>query len=179
MNLDAGLNEMYLVLIRYSNELRPMLEDDRTLRKEGFLRSDKVYLTISSSDIHMFNHTCRSRFFDLINQFENCVTVRLTLPKTDKDTLDRLGISYAQDCRVLGAARCSSPVESDSPDAVSEDSLSHLERERALSEGEDEDNVEELPPSAYAEGEGKNPFIPEIIDKQLTAFCSAVTQNID
>jgi len=153
MSIDAGLNEMYMVLIRYSNELRPMLEDDRTLRKEGFLRSDKVYVTTSSSDVETFNHTCQDRFFDLINQFENCVTVRLTLPKSDKETLERLGINYTQDCCMLGAVRCSSPVESCSPDAVSEDSLSHLERERALSEGEDEDNIEELPPSAYAEGD--------------------------
>ena len=156
MSIDAGLNEMYMVLIRYSNELRPMLEDDRTLRKEGFLRSDKVYVTTSSSDVETFNHTCQDRFFDLINQFENCVTVRLTLPKSDKETLERLGINYTQDCCMLGAVRCSSPVESCSPDAVSEDSLSHLERERALSEGEDEDNIEELPPSAYAEGDGTN-----------------------
>jgi len=156
MSLGASLNEIYMVLIRYSNELRLMPQDDRTLRKEGFLRSDKVYVTTSSSDVQMFNHMCKNRFFDLINQFENCVTVRLTLPKSDKDTLDRLGINYTQDSCFIGTGRCSSPVESCSPDAVSEDSLSHLERERALSEGEDEDNIEELPPSAYTESDGSN-----------------------
>ena len=142
MNMTASVSEMYVVPIRYSNELRPMLHDELSLRKEGFLRADKVYVTVSSSDVDTFDQTCKKRFFDLINQYENCVTVRLTLPRSDRDTLDRLGIDH-QHYPLPG--RTSSPLESYSPDAVSEDSLSHLERERALSEGEDEENIDQDP----------------------------------
>ncbi len=93
-----------------------------------------------------FFFVAQTRFYDLIDLYENAVTVHLTLPASDKETLERLGIDGGGDClsALLPAAAggCPSPLDRDasvSPDAASEDSLSHLERERALSEDGDDD----------------------------------------
>ena len=136
-----------MVLIRYSNELRLLNQNDRTLRMDGFHRSDKIYVAVcpTSDETEFVSGGYKTRFYDLIDLYENTVTVRLTLPRTDRETLDRLGISNTPEylSSVLSLApRAGSPVESISPDAASEDSLSHLERERALSEGEEDEGNE-------------------------------------
>lgn len=143
--------------------------------------------TSSASDEELedceYLNLCKPRFYDLIDQYENALTVRLTLPKVDRATLDRLGIpgnlDTVQSPSGIGSlsttsskpwllsegpmtARPSSPVmmeqcemvesepvvedlyspDDDGGDVGSDDSLSHLERERALSEGEEEEDVE-------------------------------------
>ncbi len=39
-----------------------------------------------------FTTVCKPRFYELIDTYENALTVRLTLPRVDSRTLDRLGI---------------------------------------------------------------------------------------
>ena len=156
MDITEEAEHIHLVTIRYSNELHRLVNGDRTLRNEGFQRAEKVYAVVfPSSDDSEFMSTCKPRFYDLIDQYEHSVTVRLTLPKVDSDSLDRLGIDLVSSSVILPptatetaasvfppAARPASPMESYSPDAGSDDSLSHLERERALSDGEEEDEAE-------------------------------------
>ena len=145
MNIVEEIEHIHLVTIRYSNELHRLVQKDRTLRSEGFQRAEKCYATVfPSNDEVEFLTSCKPRFYDLIDQYENAVTVRLTLPKSDKDTLDRLGIDVAVPSIPIASnaavpVRTASPMESCSPDAASDDSLSNLERERALSEGEEDE----------------------------------------
>lgn len=146
MNIAEDPEHIHLVTIRYSNELHRLTQKDRSLRSEGFQRAEKVYATVfPSSDDNEFLSSCKPRLYDLIDQYENALTVRMTLPRADKETLDRLGIDIALPAippasNTPAAARTASPMESYSPeDAASDDSLSHLERERALSEGEEEE----------------------------------------
>jgi hypothetical protein len=147
MNIAEDPDHIHLVTIRYSNELHRLTQKDRSLRSEGFQRAEKVYATVfASSDENEFLSLCKPRLYDLIDQYENALTVRMTLPKADKETLDRLGIDIAiptiptLSATAAATARTTSPMESYSPeDAASDDSLSHLERERALSEGEEEE----------------------------------------
>ena len=128
---------MYLCRIHHS-ALRSLNQDDRTLRTERFQKSEKVYATVASADEDEFDLNCKSRFHELIDLYENITTIRVTLPRVDKDILERLGISNTQEYRMI--PRTGSPMESFSPDVASDDSLSHLERERALSEGEEEEH---------------------------------------
>lgn len=146
MNIAEDPDHIHLVTISYSNELRRLTQKDRSLRSEGFQRAEKVYATVfPSSDESEFLSSCKPRLYDLIDQYENALTVRMTLPKADKETLDRLGIDIVLPViptasNSPNAVRTASPMESYSPeDAASDDSLSHLERERALSEGEEEE----------------------------------------
>jgi hypothetical protein len=146
MNIAEDPDHIHLVTIRYSNELHRLTQKERSLRSEGFQRAEKVYATVfASSDENEFLSLCKPRLYDLIDQYENALTVRMTLPKADKETLDRLGIDIAIPTiptlsATAATARTTSPMESYSPeDAASDDSLSHLERERALSEGEEEE----------------------------------------
>ena len=143
MNVAEDPEHIHLVTIRYSNELNLLTQKDRSLRSEGFQRAEKVYATVfASGDENEFLSSCKPRLYDLIDQYENALTVRMTLPKADKESLDRLGIDIAIPTIPIAAvtARTASPMESFSPeDAASDDSLSHLERERALSEGEEEE----------------------------------------
>lgn len=136
------MESLYVVLIRYTNELQLLNQDERTLRTSGFHRSEKVYAVVSSAvDEDEFNAIHRSVFYELIDLYENAVTVHVTLPRTDKETLNRLGIATASEYILATGLRPASPVDSvsSSPDVASDDSLSHLERERALSDGEGEE----------------------------------------
>lgn len=147
MNITEDPDHIHLVKTRPYNELHSLTQKERTLRGEGFVRAEKVYATVfAASDDSEFLTLCKPRLYDLIDQYENAVTVRMTLPKADKETLDRMGIDIAipsipaASAVVTSSARAASPMESYSPeDAASDDSLSHLERERALSEGEEEE----------------------------------------
>lgn len=151
LNIVEDADHIHLVTIRYSNDVHRLTQKDRTLRSEGFQRAEKVYATVfASKDDSEFLSLCKPHFYDLIDQYENASTVRMALPKTDKETLDRLGIDLGNRSVVSDSAvvvnvsgfRSTSPMESSgSPedDAASDDSLSHLERERALSEGEEEE----------------------------------------
>ncbi len=44
--VGSDADRLYVALIRYSNELRLLNQDERTLRMEGFHRSDKVYAAL-------------------------------------------------------------------------------------------------------------------------------------
>lgn len=143
MNIAEDPSHIFLANIRYSGELHRIVQDDRSLRAEGFQRSEKVYAVIANDESDFLK--CKERFYELIDQYENAITVRMSLPRVDKETLDRLGIdnplpSVPEVPVPTSSARTTSPMESYSPeDAASDDSLSHLERERALSEGEEEE----------------------------------------
>ena len=165
------MENLYVVLIRYSNELRLLDQDERSLRTSGFHRSEKVYAVASSAaDEDEFNAIHRPIFYDLIDLYENAVTVHLTLPRTDTETLNRLGITSATEYLTTGL-RPASPVDSvsSSPDVASDDSLSHLERERALSDGEGEEEDykevgvatvnEDSPHEDFSEGDDQYPNV--------------------
>lgn len=143
MNITEDPSHIFLANIRYSGELHRIVQDDRSLRAEGLQRQEKVYAVVANDESDFLK--CKERFYELIDQYGNAITVCVSLPRVDRETLDRLGIdnplpSASEAAVSSSSARTNSPMESYSPDdAASDDSLSHLERERALSEGEEEE----------------------------------------
>lgn len=100
MKIAEDPDYIHLVYVGYRKDLRCLTQKDRSLSSEGFEMgwswSKKVYANVFvSSDEIEFLTSCKPRLYDLIDQHENAITIRITLPKVDKETLDRLGIEIA------------------------------------------------------------------------------------
>lgn len=122
INVAEDLSSIQLVSVRYS-ELERLTRDDKELvrgYKFHLHRAEHVYATVftptcsvvttsaaatggaadlsddeEEADDSEFLALCKPRFYDLIDQYENALTVHLTLPVMDRETLDRFGVPSA------------------------------------------------------------------------------------
>uniref|UniRef100_A0A646QG70 Ubiquitin carboxyl-terminal hydrolase 47 n=1 Tax=Hemiscolopendra marginata TaxID=943146 RepID=A0A646QG70_9MYRI len=85
-----------MVLVKYSNDLRPLNNPLRTLKAEGFYRSNKVFIEFGDVE-DCQGPFDKSKLCAIIDRFEHTVSLSVFLPAVSKEILDRLGIpSYEE-----------------------------------------------------------------------------------
>ncbi|XP_046669066.1 ubiquitin carboxyl-terminal hydrolase 47-like isoform X1 [Homalodisca vitripennis] len=90
MNIRANTpsNNMVFVIEKYCYELSILEDDSSSLQQSGFSTSNKMYVSNGPLETPFVN----SKLHTLIDRFENVITLHLTLPETDPDTLARMSI---------------------------------------------------------------------------------------
>ncbi|XP_078000160.1 ubiquitin carboxyl-terminal hydrolase 47-like [Glandiceps talaboti] len=75
---------MRVVLERYYNDLRLLTSTDKTLKDEGFFRSNKVFIECGDEDdVHL--PFLKSRLFELIDRYAHTIRVYVSLPAPPQD----------------------------------------------------------------------------------------------
>ncbi|XP_066962860.1 ubiquitin carboxyl-terminal hydrolase 47 isoform X1 [Macrobrachium rosenbergii] len=88
--LNLNPDTMRIVLERYYNDLRPLSTDSKTLKVEGFYRSNKIYVEASGKEANdWFTGSC---MYCILDRHENTITLYCPLPDTSKEALEELQI---------------------------------------------------------------------------------------
>ncbi|XP_068203218.1 ubiquitin carboxyl-terminal hydrolase 47-like isoform X2 [Palaemon carinicauda] len=88
--LNLNPDTMRIVLERYYNDLRPLSTDSKTLKVEGFYRSNKIYVEASGKEANdFFTGSC---MYHILDRHENTITLYCPLPDTSKEALEELQI---------------------------------------------------------------------------------------
>ncbi|XP_076350596.1 ubiquitin carboxyl-terminal hydrolase 47-like isoform X3 [Tachypleus tridentatus] len=85
-----------LVLERYYNDLRLLENSSKTLKMEGFYRSNKVFVEYTDAD-DVSRPFMESRFYKILDRYEHTICIHVALPRVDKDVLEKLGIPANSD----------------------------------------------------------------------------------
>lgn len=89
-SLNMNPDTMRIVLERYYNDLRPLTADTKTLKMEGFYRSNKVYVEASGKEsIDFYTGSC---MYSILDRYENTITLYCPLPDTSKEALEEMQI---------------------------------------------------------------------------------------
>lgn len=89
-SLNLNPDTMRVVLERYYNDLRPLTSDSKTLKMEGFYRSNKVYVEASGREPNdWFTGSC---MYYILDRYENTISLYCPLPDTSKEALEELQI---------------------------------------------------------------------------------------
>ncbi|XP_045110990.1 ubiquitin carboxyl-terminal hydrolase 47-like isoform X4 [Portunus trituberculatus] len=89
-SLDLNHETMRVVFERYYNDLRPLTSDIKTLKMEGFYRSNKVYVEASGEEAVDF--FTGSQMYSILDRYENTITLYCPLPDTSPEALEELQI---------------------------------------------------------------------------------------
>ncbi|XP_064085463.1 ubiquitin carboxyl-terminal hydrolase 47-like isoform X9 [Macrobrachium nipponense] len=94
--LNLNPDTMRIVLERYYNDLRPLSTDSKTLKVEGFYRSNKIYVEASGKEAN--DWFTGSSMYCILDRHENTITLYCPLPDTSKEALEELQIpSYKEE----------------------------------------------------------------------------------
>ncbi|XP_021936857.1 ubiquitin carboxyl-terminal hydrolase 47-like isoform X2 [Zootermopsis nevadensis] len=106
LQLDAKTLKIVLEKYRYSNEPRLLDNDEITLKFEGFYKSNKIFVA-SRYDDDPEKSFVISKLRKIIDRFEHIVCLRMVLPDTDKETLEKLAIPVLNlDVNHNGSGNC-------------------------------------------------------------------------
>ncbi|OWF37661.1 ubiquitin carboxyl-terminal hydrolase 47-like [Mizuhopecten yessoensis] len=78
--LDVPVTNMRCVLERFHNDLRYLWMPHKTLKAEGFFKSNKVYIEYSGSEDPSTEHFVNSRFYNLLDRHQNTIRIHVSLP---------------------------------------------------------------------------------------------------
>lgn len=78
--LDVPVTNMRCVLERFHNDLRYLWMPHKTLKSEGFFKSNKVYLEYSGLEDPSTEHFVNSRFYNLLDRHQNTIRIHVSLP---------------------------------------------------------------------------------------------------
>ncbi|KAG7164653.1 Ubiquitin carboxyl-terminal hydrolase 47-like [Homarus americanus] len=101
-SLNLNPDTMRVVLERYYNDLRPLTTDTKTLKMEGFYRSNKVYIEASGTEHNEF--FTGSSMYSILDRYENTITLYCPLPDTSKEALEELQIPPYKEEEVVSPA---------------------------------------------------------------------------
>ncbi|CAL4084063.1 unnamed protein product [Meganyctiphanes norvegica] len=89
-SLNQNADNMRVVLERYYNDLRPLTNVDKTLKMEGFYRSNKIYIEASGEEQN--DWFTGSQMYRILDRFENTITLFCSLPDASSEALKELQI---------------------------------------------------------------------------------------
>lgn len=94
---------MRIVLEMYRNDLRYLSTPNKTLKSEGFSRSSKVFIEFKDT-ADAAKPFLSSKFYQILDRYENTICIHVALPRVDKEVLQRLGIplnneNIVQNCK--------------------------------------------------------------------------------
>ncbi|KAG1675916.1 Ubiquitin carboxyl-terminal hydrolase 47 [Nymphon striatum] len=89
--LELPSEEMRLVLDKGCTDMKPLVIPERTLKDEGFYYTSKVFVECSGSEDSEKPFES-SKFHKILERYSHTICIYVTLPKVDKDTLERLSI---------------------------------------------------------------------------------------
>lgn len=76
--------EIRCVLERYHNDLKLLYMPNKTLKSEGFFKTNKVYVEINASEEDLKTPFERSRFCHLLDRYQNTINIQVNLPSLDE-----------------------------------------------------------------------------------------------
>ncbi|ESP03989.1 hypothetical protein LOTGIDRAFT_206027 [Lottia gigantea] len=85
LNLPA--ENMRVVFERFHNDLRLLTVPNKTLKAEGFFKSNKVYIECSQKKEENMESFPRSKFYQLLDRHQNTIRVYVNLPTKAVETL--------------------------------------------------------------------------------------------
>lgn len=93
-----------MILVKYSNDFRPLVNTSKTLKTEGFYRSNKVFIEYSDHEDAQkpFN---KSKLCTILDRYEHTISLSVFLPAVSKEILERLGIPSMESQAVDGESR--------------------------------------------------------------------------
>ena len=71
---------MRCVLERYCNDLRLLLVPNKTLKAEGFTRSNKVFVECSGLEEDPEGRFAETRFYKMLDRYANTIRIHVSLP---------------------------------------------------------------------------------------------------
>uniref|UniRef100_T1J5G5 Ubiquitin carboxyl-terminal hydrolase 47 n=1 Tax=Strigamia maritima TaxID=126957 RepID=T1J5G5_STRMM len=80
-----------MVLMKYSNDMRLLVNMTKTLKSEGFYRSTKVFVEYPSTEDAQVPFE-QSRLCQILDRFEHTITLSVVLPAVSNEILEKLGI---------------------------------------------------------------------------------------
>ncbi|XP_023222408.1 ubiquitin carboxyl-terminal hydrolase 47-like [Centruroides sculpturatus] len=89
--LGVDATNMRVVLEMYRNDLRYLSTPNKTLKSEGFSRSSKVFVEYKDT-VDAAKPFPSSKFYQILDRYENTICIHVALPRVDKEVLQRLGI---------------------------------------------------------------------------------------
>ncbi|XP_071112786.1 ubiquitin carboxyl-terminal hydrolase 47-like [Haliotis cracherodii] len=85
--LELESTEMTCVLERFHNDLRPLTVPNKTLKAEGFFKSNKVYIQYPHDEDDMYTPFLKTKFYQLLDRHQNTIRINVTIP-TPEDVED-------------------------------------------------------------------------------------------
>ncbi|XP_046546344.1 LOW QUALITY PROTEIN: ubiquitin carboxyl-terminal hydrolase 47-like [Haliotis rubra] len=85
--LELESTEMTCVLERFHNDLRPLTVPNKTLKAEGFFKSNKVYVQYPMDDEDVYTPFLKTKFYQLLDRHQNTIRINVTIP-TPEDVKD-------------------------------------------------------------------------------------------
>ena len=82
--LDLQETNMRCVLERFQNDLKLLLQPTKTLKSEGFFKTNKVYIESRGSAEDQNVAFQLSRFYHLLDRHQNTIRIHVNLPLLGK-----------------------------------------------------------------------------------------------
>ncbi|KAK8388169.1 hypothetical protein O3P69_020208 [Scylla paramamosain] len=151
-SLDLNHETMRVVLERYYNDLRPLTSDTKTLKMEGFYRSNKVYVEASGEEaVDFFSG---SQMYSILDRYENTITLYCPLPDTSPEALEELQIPpYKEEVVVEATAETEGPCSTVATDEPTTPSTTTTTTTTALATETTDITASSAPPPASSPAE--------------------------
>lgn len=81
--LQCDVDKMRCVLERFHSDLRFLAVPNKTLKAEGFFKSNKVYIEFSGLESVECGHFPGSRFYKLLDRHQNTIRIYVNIPSVD------------------------------------------------------------------------------------------------
>ncbi|KAK6187315.1 hypothetical protein SNE40_005373 [Patella caerulea] len=82
--LQVNVDNIRLVFERFHNDLRLLTVPNKTLKAEGFFKSNKVYVECSDNKDENAECFLRSKFYQLLDRHQNTIRIYVSLPTEDE-----------------------------------------------------------------------------------------------
>ncbi|KAL4232665.1 Ubiquitin carboxyl-terminal hydrolase 47 [Mactra antiquata] len=92
---------MRCVLERFHNDLKLLFSPMKTLKSEGFFKTNKVYIELNATEEEKSVSFDRSRFYYLLDRYQNTINIQVNLP-TISDVADYKRHSCVRDHSPVG-----------------------------------------------------------------------------
>lgn len=102
--MGVSADNMRIVLDRFHNGLQPLTDPQRTLKGEGFYKSNKVFVECSGDEEDCSVPYVKSRLYRLLDQYRHTICITCNLP-SDKSVQEYLQNLKNQQAKVLSLSQ--------------------------------------------------------------------------
>ncbi|XP_053398003.1 ubiquitin carboxyl-terminal hydrolase 47-like isoform X2 [Mercenaria mercenaria] len=102
--LGLKQDDMRCVLERFHNDLKLLYMPNKTLKSEGFFKTNKVYVELNATEEERNTQFDRSHFYTLLDRYQNTINIQVSLPS----------LAEVSDYKRHSCARENSPLGQDS-----------------------------------------------------------------